>query len=280
MHTQNTLPTNHLPVGKLLNLHGRAAIVTEADSGIGIAIAQRLAEAGADILLCGSQPAALHQTSEQLQQTFGINAPVLHSELLEADTAYDILHTALHSLPHCDILVNNSSLFPAHPLRATQTNTWQQQVNVQLRTAYTLARELAKYLRQRGKKHGVILNNLALAALNDADNSTEYLALQHLLGDITRSMAVELGAWGIRCLALAPKRTLRPSVALTPEVAEMMAANPRTHQAFENYIKAILLARTEQDDAIATLALFAVSDMAKFMSGTLIPLEHSTHLLH
>ncbi|MDD5395028.1 MAG: SDR family oxidoreductase [Thiothrix sp.] len=268
-----------LPLGKLLSLRGRAAIVTEADGGMGTAIAQRLAEAGADMLLCGLNLCTLEKTCEDLQHCFGIDAQPLALDLSDPDAAYGLIRSATKHFLHTDILVNNAGIFPANPTRGRLDTAWDRAVNTNLHTAYEASRELAKCLQAQGKP-GVILNILSIASVTSAGNPGDYLATKHILASVTKNMAEELGPLGIRCLALAPVRILKPAVALTPDVAAMMATNPHTRQAFEDYIAATLLGKTAQDDEVATIALFAVSEMARFISGAIIPVDGTDYLVH
>ncbi|HRJ51581.1 MAG TPA: SDR family NAD(P)-dependent oxidoreductase [Candidatus Thiothrix moscowensis] len=279
MPTPSAVCTPVLPSGQLLSLRNRAAIITSADDGLGIAIAQRLAEAGADLLLCGTNRARLLHTCTQIQDACGVETHILLQEAATPAAADTMIHHAIRHFPHADILVNNACLFPAHPMQGADNTVWQQISKTHLPNIHSASLGLAQHLRHQGKT-GVILNILSLATASTLKTIRDHVTIQHVLANTTQAMVAEFTGWDIRCLALAPTRLLRTAVDLSPEVGALMAENPRTRQAFEDYINAMLADKTEQDNETATLALFAVSDMIRFASGSMIPLDGNQPMWH
>lgn len=250
----------------LINLEGRAAIITGADRGIGEAIAMRLAEAGADLYLTGLDQSALDTLQTHLQSRYSKRVETTVVNLQEKHSASDLVSKAMAHFPHLDMLVNNAGIFPQTPTIEITDDDFDRVIAINLRSAFIMSREFSKGLIKQ-EMSGVILNILSISALTTAGNATHYVASKHAMAGVTRSMAAELGPYGIRCLALAP------GMIMTPGLKSIMDSSAELHEVFIDYAKSLPLGRAGEADEVACSALFAVSDLASFMTGSVITID-------
>ena len=126
-------------------------------------------------------------------------------------------------------------------------------------------RELAaRHLRARGAK-GVIVNVVSSTVKRATGNPVHYRVSKHGLVGLTQSLAVELGPSGIRCVAVAPTLTE------TPRVAELRATGYR--EGLDKFTRRLPLGRAATADEVARVVLFAISDLAEFVTGTVLEVD-------
>jgi len=257
---------NIIGIQTLIGLKNQAAMITGADRGIGQAIAIRLAEAGADLYLTGMDQQALNSFKEHLEQDFNINVEVYAANLLERGIETDLIERASNHFPHLSILVNNAGIFPQQSTTEISDESFDRVISINLRSAFILSREFAKRLIEHNSQ-GVILNILSISALASAGNPTHYVASKHALAGVTKSMAAELGKYRIRVLALAP------GLIMTPGLTDIMAQDLAAEESFNEYAESLPLGRAGEPDDVARAALFAVSELASYMTGTIITID-------
>lgn len=250
----------------LISLKHKTAIITGADRGIGRAIALRFAEAGADLYITGLDETELDGLKKEIENKFESRVQFSIENLLAKDAAVQLIRNSIHHYPEAEILVNNAGIFPPTPSLDITDEEWDMVMSINLRSAFIASREFSKQMIER-KKQGVILNILSISALKTAGNATHYVASKHALAGVTKSMAAELGSMGIRCLALAP------GLIHTPGLQTLMDSSEVAKQSFEEYAKSLPLERAGKADDVACVALFAVSSLANYITGIVIPVD-------
>ncbi|KMQ50748.1 3-oxoacyl-[acyl-carrier protein] reductase [Chitinispirillum alkaliphilum] len=253
-------------INEMLNLRNKVAVITGAAKGIGSAISRRFAEAGADLFLTDINSEELASIASQISNNFGCTVRTRVSDLSSPNSAKLLIEEALSTYSRVDILVNNAGIFPSTFTLDIEEGEWDRVLNTNLKSPYIASREFAKFLKSQ-KLPGVILNILSVSAITSAGNSTHYVASKHGLAGVTKSMASELGPFGIRCLALAPTMIDTPGLWASAEGSD------EEIEELKSYGKSIPLGREGQPDEVATVALFAVSDLAKYLSGIIIPVD-------
>jgi len=265
------LSTNSL--AELLSLRGRKAVVTGGARGLGYAIARRLAEAGADILLGDRDERGATTAAETLAKEFSRRVFASPLDVGIAASVTALADQGLDLLGGIDIWVNNAGIYPAKPLLEMSDEQWDETDAINLRGTFLGCREAARRMigdaRER-KSGGVIVNIASVAAFRGRAGLAHYSASKHGVIGLTKSAAVEFGRYGIRVLAVAP------SLVETPGVEEMRAAaqvgvGGEMIKAMETRLTASFpLGRTGQPDDVARVVLFCASDLAAFMTGTTV----------
>ena len=186
------------PFADLLSLAGRRAVVTGGARGLGRAIAARLAEAGASVLVGdrdaeGATAAAKAIASETGAETIGCHLDVTDSASVASCAAL-----ANDEFGGLDIWVNNAGIFPTSPATEMSDEAWDAVIDVNLRGAFIGCREAARTMIAAGKG-GVIVNIASTAGLRGTGPGVaHYVASKHGVTGLTKQLAIEFGPHGIR----------------------------------------------------------------------------------
>lgn len=253
-------------IAELLRLTDRTAVITGGAAGLGLGIAHRLAEAGANVVIAdikGAGPAAAAVAEASGAATLGVDMDVTDSASVSAGA-----DAALERFGRLDIWVNNAGIYPTGAVLDLTDDDWDRVLGVNLRGSFIGAREAGRRMVAAGRG-GVILNMVSIAAFRAAGSGiAHYIASKHGLSGLTKSLAVELGPEGIRVLAIAPAMIQTPGMAEAGD--EMRAANA---DLFDSFAARMPLRRLGVVDDVARVALFGVSDMAAFMTGSTLAVD-------
>jgi NAD(P)-dependent dehydrogenase (short-subunit alcohol dehydrogenase family) len=249
-------------LAELLSLEGRRAVVTGGAVGIGLAIARRLAEAGAAVVI-----GDLHDTDAAVAALGAdTGARIIGTHLDVADTASIVAcaDLAVDELGGLDIWVNNAGIYPSTPLLDLTDESWDAVLDVNLRGSFVGAREAAR--RMSGAGRGGVIINIASTAGYQAGGPgvAHYVSSKHAVRGLTKSLAVELGPQGIRALAVAPTLIETPGI----EAGREAFREAGLGDILDSYAERLPLGRVGVADDVARVVLFAVSDLAEFMTGS------------
>lgn len=241
-----------LPRTPSFRLDGRRALVAGASSGIGAACAVALAEQGAEVTLCARREPELRALAEEMR------AEGWMAEILPLDIT-DIAATeaALGARPAFDVLVNSAGLARHSPAVDTTPEDFDAATGLNLRAAYFLTRSVARGLLAAGKPGSLINITSQMAHVGGIDRAV-YAATKHAVEGMTKSMAIEWGAQGIRVNTIAPtfiRTALTASTFANPERAQWIASK-------------IKLGRVGEVTDIMGAVAFLASDAAALITGT------------
>jgi 3-oxoacyl-[acyl-carrier protein] reductase len=183
-------------------LTGQIAVVTGAARGIGQAVAKRLADLGATVLLISRDGARLDEVKHQIEAEGG-QAEIFALDLRCEEQISIATKSIQERFRRCDILVNNAGVGTiGSPLHETSLETWDAIMQTNLRAPYLMIRALAPLMIAAGRGH--IINVSSLAGHNPLKNGAAYSASKWGLNGLTYSVAEELRDYGIRVSAIAP----------------------------------------------------------------------------
>lgn len=192
-----------------MNLTGKTALITGASGGIGASIAQTFANAGAQVILGyrSNQTAAL-EVKLAIEHTKGTASLVQFDATCEAE-----VETAFAGLCTCpDILINNAGSFPLTELCQTSAQQWDEVQASNLRSAFLCSREMVK-LWSAASSDGNIVNIASIATHLSQEMLTHYAAAKAGMLALSRNMAAEFGANGIRVNTVSPGLVWRKNLA-------------------------------------------------------------------
>ena len=181
------------------------AILTGAGRGIGAAIARKLAELGATVVLCGRTESALDSTAKSISQGGG-KAEVMACDVTRLDSVEAVAKHVEATLGRVDILVNNAGIGGfGGPLHQLPPEEWDQILNTNLRGVYYAIRAFAPMMIRARSGH--IINISSISGKNALPNGAAYAASKWGLNGLSYSVAEELRAHNIRVSVVCPGST-------------------------------------------------------------------------
>ena len=251
-------------IAQLISLEGRAAVVTGGARGIGLAIARRLAEAGAEVLIGDVDKAGAGEAAKTIARESGRRVAGIELDVADSASIAAAADRAVGELGGLDIWVNNAGIYPSTPLLEMTDQDWDKVLRVNLRGTFIAAREAGRRMAEAGHG-GVIINLTSVAGYRAAGPGIcHYVSSKHAIRGLTKSLAAELGPHGFRVLALAP------GITDTPGMDEGRAAFQAAGlgDLLEQMAQREPLGRVGVPDDVARVALFCASDLAMLMTGS------------
>ncbi len=247
---------------QLISLKGRAAVVTGAAQGLGRAIANRLAEAGAGVLIGDLKVEQAEQAAADLSERHGVKVVAAALDVTDSASIAGAANLAVSEFGSIDVWVNNAGLYPNVGLFEMTDELWDNVMAVNLRGVFRSSREAAQKMIDAGRG-GVIVNIVSTAGFKGvAPGVSAYVTSKHGVRGMVRQMAMELAPHDIRVLGVAPTFC---------ETEGNMAALEALPERVRAEIAATLtsmLGRVGVPDDIARAVLFCASDMSMFMTGS------------
>jgi NAD(P)-dependent dehydrogenase (short-subunit alcohol dehydrogenase family) len=190
---------------KEMEMAERAALVTGASSGIGLAIAKTLGEEGHALTVSARRPEKLEQAAEGLRDE-GFEVEAIPANMAEEDHVVAIFAAHRQKYGRLDVLVNNAGVGIGSPMEEIQTKHLDMQLAVNLRALILGTREGLPMLRAAGAEHGkaLIVNTASIAGKGGQAWLSIYAATKAAVINFTQSTHREAGGGGIQCTALAP----------------------------------------------------------------------------
>jgi len=239
----------------LFDLTGRTAVITGGTRGIGFAIAEGFAAAGARVVVASRKPQACELAAERLRAS-GAKAIGVPTHLGELPALAALVEAAAGAFGGIDILVNNAANALTLPLGEFSAEAWAKSFDVNVRGPVFLVQEALRHL--RSSEHASVINVVSVGAFLFSPDLAMYSAGKAALMSFTRSMAARYVADGIRVNALAPGSVDTDMVRnTTPEMQESM----RT---------AALQQRIAAPEEMVGPALLLASDAGSFVTGQVI----------
>jgi len=235
------------------DLTGRTAVVTGGSGGIGSAIARNLAGRGASVVVVDTDERAHTVAAE-------IGGTAVVCDLTDPEAPQRIVDHALGATGSLDVLVNSAGVQVRTAAVDITEAAWELLVGVNLTAAYRLTRAAAKAL---AAARGSIVNIVSLSADRAVAGIVPYGATKAALVQLTKGLAVELGPLGIRVNAVAPGYVDTP---MTRAVLDQPEFRDRV-------LTRIPLGRLADGDDIADVVGFLASDAARYMTGTVLPVD-------
>jgi 2-dehydro-3-deoxy-D-gluconate 5-dehydrogenase len=251
-----TAAQRHSSLTELLDLTGRTAIVTGGAMGIGLGIARRLHEAGANLLVADLDEAAAQNAAGELTDIRPDSALAVRSDVSDQESVQQTMQVAVQSFGGVDILVNNAGIYPMMPLAELDVTTFRRVLDVNLIGLFLCTKAAAGRMIEQGGG-GRIVNVTSIDALHPSMiGLAHYDASKHGAWGFTKNIALELAPHGIWVNAIAPGGIKTPGTRETDE---------ESMRAFEAMIP---LGRMGDPDDIGRAALFLASDLSSYMTGS------------
>jgi len=268
---QITLP-EAAPAIRERPLAGKTALITGSTSGIGLGVAEALAEQGAGIVLNGfGDPQTIMRTRDRLAMEHDVEVAYSGADLSDPAAIAEMMAYARDVLGPVDILVNNAGIQHVSPIGDFPTAKWDAILAVNLSSAFHTIRAVLPEMMQRG--YGRIINVASAHGLVASPFKSAYVAAKHGVVGLTKTVALEAATCGVTCNAICP------GYVFTPLVEKQIEEQARAHGIpADKVVTDILLAsqpnkRFATVEEIGALTAFLASPGAASITGAALAVD-------
>lgn len=237
-------------------LASKTAIITGAARGIGKQIALAFAREGANIAFTDLELNEAAQATRDEIAALGVKVQFYASNAADFDEAHKVVEQVAANFGSVDILVNNAGITRDTLLMRMTEEMWDQVIQVNLKSAFNFTHAVTPVMmRQRS---GSIISLSSVVGINGNAGQANYAASKAGIIALTKSVAKELGARGIRANAIAPGFILTDMTKALPE------------ETLKQFVTLIPMRRGGEPEEVAKVALFLASDLSSYVSGQVV----------
>ena len=247
----------------LFSLNGKVALVTGAAYGIGFAIAEALAEAGAKIAFNCRKPEHLQSALDEYSK-LGIEARGYLCDVTKEDEVKAMVADIESTLGPVDILVNNAGIIRRIPMHEMSVDEFREVVDIDLNAPFIVAKAVIPAMMK--KRSGKIINICSMMSELGRETVSAYAAAKGGLKMLTRNIASEYGEYNIQCNGIGP------GYIATPQTAPLRERQPDgSRHPFDSFIVAKTpAARWGNPDDLKGPVVFLASQASDFVNGHIL----------
>jgi len=242
------------------SLRSRSALVTGGSRGLGLEMARILAQASADIMICGRTETTLREAAEALNRETGARVEFAVADVGKRPEAERLARESVERLGKVDILVSNAGWNVPQAAEAIRDDDWDALLELNVTSSMVLTRALSPGMMERG--WGRILYTSSIMALGSTPERVAYSTTKAALLGMVKANALRMGPHGVTVNALAPGpfATEMPMSILTPQQQATLASRTA-------------LGRWGKPGELAGPALLLASDAGSYVTGTVLVVD-------
>ena len=247
-----------------MRLKGKVCIVTGGGSGIGRATCLLFAKEGASVVVADKRQEAAEAVAAEGAAAGAKMLPTM-MDVSRDDDAQRVVHQTVEAFGRLDVLVNNAGYGFAGTVVDTDEEAWDDLMAVNVRGVYLCSKHAIPAMAKNGG--GAIVNTASVVAAVGIRNRAAYCASKGAVAALTRAIAIDHVAEGIRCNAVAP------GTIDTPYFDEILRKSPVAADSRKALEARQLLGRLGTPEEIAAGILFLASDESRFATGTILTID-------
>jgi NAD(P)-dependent dehydrogenase (short-subunit alcohol dehydrogenase family) len=241
-------------------IHGKIAVVTGAARGIGLSASEALAEAGAKVVLTDMSQELLDKALAELSaKGYSVEGEVL--DVTDVEGVQRVHDAVIARHGRVDILVNNAGIaISNHPAETMADNVWNKVIDVNLNGVFWCCRAFGKTMLENGSGNIVNVGSMSGFIVNRPQEQANYNASKAAVHHLTRSLAAEWGARGVRVNSVAPTY-------IDTEMNKYVYDDP---EMYRHWVGGTPMNRLGRTDEVASVILFLASEASSLMTGSIV----------
>ena len=250
-----------LPGIKQFDLTGKSAIITGGSKGLGLAMAEGLATAGAQIMLVNRNNSEGEQAAQEIREAYGVSVFSFAADVSKQKETEAMVQQAIEAFGKIDILINSAGINIRGPIDEVTPSDFQKVMDVNVTGSWLCARAVTPHMKKN--KYGRIINLASTLGLVGLANRTPYASSKGAVVQMSRALALELSPFNIMVNAICPG----------PFLTEMNLPIADTEDAKKFIIGATALGRWAELKEIQGAAIFLASEAASYVTGSMLVVD-------
>lgn len=253
----------------MINYKDKVVLITGGGSGLGFAAAQSIAAQGGKLVLVDMNKEALENSKAQiLAHSPEASVKVVEANVTDEQQVKNFVQLTVETFGKIDGFFNNAGIEGKQNLTEDYgSDEFEKVINVNLNGVFFGMKHVLKVMKEQG--HGSIVNTASVGGIRGVGNQSGYAASKHGVVGLTRNSGIEYGQYGISINAIAPGAIMTPMV----EGSLKQMAGDDWEAAGKEFVSVNPMKRFGKPEEVGNLVAFLLSDAAKFINASVIPID-------
>ena len=253
--------SSRLPGIKLFDLSGKAAIITGGSKGLGLAMAEGLASAGANVMLVSRTLKEGEESAKRISELYGVKAIAFEANVVNKEQTEAMAKAAFDAFGRIDVLINSAGINIRGAIDELQLEEFSKVMDINVTGTWLCCKAVTPYMKKAGK--GSIINLASTLGLVGLSNRTPYASSKGAVVQMTRALGLEFAPFNITVNAICPG----------PFLTEMNLPIADTEEGKKFVVGATALGRWGRLEEIQGAAIYLASDAGTYMVGSMLTVD-------